>query len=179
MDLQPSEQVGQLSPDGLWRWDGQRWISTGRPTIATHAKRGPLWWLFGGCALLLVLAIAAGIWGVASLVRSAQQQGLSCMPSDFPRYPNATMTRDFRYVGTNVAPGDSQECQETLDSADDVTAVTTFYTRHLDTGDWTITAIDPTNGEIRFHQASRPASLGVVDLLAAGQHTVIEIRFDS
>ena len=181
MTLGTPNQVGQLSPDGAWRWDGTRWVPSGAPFGSGRPRRSRtwLWWLAGGCAVLLLLGAAGGIWGVTTLVRNVQQGGLSCLPNDFPKYPDATVTRVYTYFGTGVAPGDSSECQETLSSNDDVTTVTTFYTSRLDSGDWGITANDTTNGVVRFARRTKPQNVGAVQLLGRGDHTVIEIRFDS
>lgn len=78
-----------------------------------------------------------------------------------------------------MAPGDTQECQETLSSEDDVATVTDFYVSRLDSGDWHVTANDRTSGQLRFERRSKPQQAGVVQLLGQGQHTVIEIKFDS
>jgi len=98
---------------------------------------------------------------------------------DFPRYPGATVTGDYTTVGTNVAPGDSRECRESLDSSDGVAAVTDFYTSRLNSDDWKISSNDRANGELRFYRVSRPQTIGVIDLLGRGQHTVIQIKLDS
>ena len=180
MAAQPPYQVGQLSPDGMWQWDGQRWVPrAAQAQGAPRRSRGWIWWVAGGCALLLVLGLGVGIWGLVSAVKSFQQGGFTCMPSDFPRYPGASVTGDYTTVGTKVAPGDSRECQETLDSNDDVATVTDFYASRLNSGDWKIRANDAANGEVRFARVSKPQNVGVIDLLSRGRHTVIQIKFDS
>jgi hypothetical protein len=141
--------------------------------------RGWIWWLAGGCAVLIVLGVAGGVWGAVSLVNNIQKGGLSCLPSDFPRYPGATVTRDYTYFGTGVAPGDSRECQESLSSDDDVATVSAFYTSQLNSGDWQITANDRTSGQLKFTRKSRLQDVGVIQLLGRGEHTVIDIKFDS
>lgn len=178
--MQTPYQVGQLSPDGAWMWDGARWVPVQRPgQPPPRQSRTWIWWLAGGCALLLVLGVGGGVWAIRSLVNAVEKGQLSCMPSDFPRYPGAAVTRDYTYVGTGVAPGDSRECQETASSNDDVATVTDFYTRKLESGDWHVTANDKTSGQIRFVRKSRPQQVGVIELLGRGEHTVIEIKFDS
>jgi hypothetical protein len=129
--------------------------------------------------VLLVVAVAGGLVGLVSLVRSFQAGGVSCLPADFPNYPGASVTREYTYVGTGAAPGDSHECQESLDSSDDATTVTAYYTSHLNSADWKITTIDAANGEIQFSRVSRPQTVGVIDLLGRGQHRAIEIKLDS
>jgi len=165
----------------MWRWDGQQWVPTGaaRPAQPAGPKRTWIWWAAGGCGLLLLIAVGGGIYGFVSLVHTFQRGGLSCLPSDFPRYPGASTTRDYTYYGTNLAPGDTRECQEVLASNDDVSTVTDFYAGKLSTGDWKITSDDRATGELKFARVSRPLTVGVVDMLGRGQHTVIQIKLDS
>ena len=89
------------------------------------------------------------------------------------------MAREYTYVGTNVAPGDSKSCQMTFESNDDVGTVTAYCVSHLGSGNWTITANNQSNGEIQFRRVSRPATVGALALLGRGQHTEIQIRLDS
>jgi len=175
-------QPGQLSPDGMWRWDGARWIPSGqqgRQPLRPRGSRTWIWWLAGGCALLLLIGAGGAIWGALSLVNAVQHGALNCLPSDFPSYPGATITREYTYFGGGVAPGDSKECQMTLESDDDSATVSDFYASRLDSGDWTVTANDSANGQIRFHRVSRPLTMGILDLLARGQHTEIQLKLDS
>jgi hypothetical protein len=113
------------------------------------------------------------------LVNKFQQGVFSCLPSDFPKYPGVRVLNQRIWYGTGVAPGDTKECQTTLSSNDEVATVTAFYSDQLNSGDWTIVSTDRTSGELRFRRTSRPASVGVIDLLGRGQHTEIQIRFDS
>ena len=129
--------------------------------------------------MLLVLGIAGGIYGMVSLVRTFQSGGLACLPSDFPQYPGAKITREYTYVGTNVAPGDSHECEETFDSSDDVSTVTDFYNNQLKAADWKVTSNDTANGTISFARVSRPQTIGSVFLLGRGQHTTIAVKLYS
>jgi len=175
-------QVGQLSPDGAWQWDGRQWVPVAAPGVSLQPSRRNrtwMWWVGGGCAILLVLSCGGAIWGMTSLVRSFQTGGLSCLPGDFPRYPGATVTRDYTFVGSGVAAGDSRECQETLDSSDDVPTVTNFYSKGLNSGDWRVTSNDKTTGQIKFSRASNPQNVGVIQFLGRGERTQIEIKFDS
>lgn len=174
--------AGSLSPDGLWRWDGTRWVSTGvvgeRPA-PPRPSRAWIWWVAGGCLVLVLIVIVGILVSGAALFNSLQRGGLTCLPADFPKYPGATVAGLNTYFGTNVAPGDSRECQMTLESNDGVSTVTDFYTGRLDSGDWTITANDTGNGVIRLSRKSRPATVGEIQLFGRGQHTEIQIRFDS
>lgn len=178
MSQGPTPPAGQVSPDGMWIWDGQAWIPITKPGSQPRRSLAWIWWLVGGCAVVAVLAIAGVILGGVALFNTFHGAA-ACLPSDFPQYPNATETNFNSFVGTNVAPGDSHRCTITLESSDDVQTVSAFYTDRLNSGDWTIDSNDPTTGEITFHLNSRSATVGTLDLLARGQHTEIQITVDS
>jgi hypothetical protein len=167
----------------MWRWDGVRWVPlTGQPiapTIAPPRSRPWIWWLAGGCALLLVIGLVGAGFGIYSFVHSFQGGGFACLPSDFPKYPGATVAGETTYVGSAVAPGDSKSCHMVLESSDDSAMVAAFYKDNLNAGDWTVTADLTSYGQIQFHRVSRPATFGVVQLLGKGQQTEIRIQLDS
>src|SRR6266571_1360354 len=82
----PPTSTGQMSPDGRWRWDGTQWVPTGQVATTRRPTRW-IWWLVGGCAVLVIVAVIAGVLGLASLFNNFQRGGLSCLPSGFPAYP--------------------------------------------------------------------------------------------
>ncbi|HEY8841390.1 MAG TPA: hypothetical protein VIO80_12255 [Candidatus Dormibacteraeota bacterium] len=182
MSSDPTVQPGQLSPDGLWRWDGAQWVPAApgaSPMPPPRRSRGWIWWVVGGCGVLLVLgAIGAG-FGVYSLVTKFQQGGFSCLPSDFPNYPGTSVVSENTKIGAGISTGDSTRCTIVLDSNDDVATVTTYYMEHLNGGDWTIVSSDSANGVIDFQLKSRPQTVGTVTLLGRGQHSEIDIQLDS
>jgi hypothetical protein len=166
----------------MWRWDGARWQPTGLPGGPPNPRRRShawVWWVAGGCALLLLVGIGGVVALTVHFANAFQHGSFSCLPGDFPSYPGATVTNEYTYVGTNVAPGDTHECQITLQSQDDVATVTSYYAAHLSSGDWTITSNDSANGTINFSRPSRPATVGSLQLLGRGQHTQIDIRLDT
>ena len=171
-----SIEAGQLSPDGLWRWDGAQWVSVaaGAPRMPP-ARRSRAWiaWLAGGCAVLIVLAVIGAALGGYSLVKRFQNGDFNCLPNDFPNYPGVTV------AGENVSFGATKRCTITLESNDGVAAVTSFYQDGLNTGDWTITSSDTANGAFQFQLRSRPQTAGTISLLGRGQHTEIQIELDS
>jgi hypothetical protein len=151
-------------------------------TLSTNPRQSNLRWLWfvaGGCALLLLIGAAGAVVGGLALVKKFQQGGFACLPSDFPSYPGATITFEKTYVGTGLPAGDTSQCQQTLDSNDDVATVTEYYAGRLDTDDWRITSNDTTNGVIKFARRSRPQTAGTVELLGRGQHTSIQVKLDS
>jgi hypothetical protein len=179
MSVQPPVQPGQISPDGMWRWDGARWVPLMAQPIAPPRSRPWIWWLAGGCALLLVIGLVGAGFGIYSFVNSFSKGSFACLPSDFPSYPGATVTSFNTHFGTGVAPGDSKSCLMVLQSNDDAATVTAFYNDNLNTGDWHVTAFISSYGQIQFHRVSRPATVGLVQLLGKGKQTEIRIQLDS
>ena len=184
MSSDPAVQPGQLSPDGHWRWDGAQWVSVvagAAPLPAPRRSPSWIWWLVGGCAVVLVLGAVGAGFGIYSLVTRFQSGAFSCLPPDFPNYPGASVVSENTRVGTGpVAPaGDYTRCNMVLDSNDDVATVTTFYQAHLNNGDWTIVSVDPSNGVIKFERKSRTQTVGYVTLVGRGQHSEIQIQLDS
>jgi hypothetical protein len=167
----------------MWRWDGVRWVPLiGQPMgqpIARPRTRPWIWWLAGGCALILVIGLVGAGFGIYSVAHSISTSTFACLPSDFPSYPGARVASSMTYIGTAVAPGDSKSCRMVLESTDDVATVTAFYDGKLRTGDWAVIADLPTYGQIQFHRVSRSQAFGLVQLLGKGQQTEIRIQFDS
>lgn len=136
----------------------------------------------GGCALLLVIGMGGAVWGLVSLVRTANSVGpvpSNCLPSDFPGYPGATVGDVSEFTGAGAPQGYSEECQMTLESNDGSATVRDFYASRLNTGDWTVTSSDATTGKIKFHRVSRPATVGALDISFRGHHTEIQVTIDS
>jgi hypothetical protein len=165
----------------MWRWDGARWVASQRAPVApvTRRSRAWIWWVAGGCALVLVLAVVGGAIGIASLVNSFQHGGLSCLPSDFPSYSGATVVSENTYYGAGVAPGDSKSCLTTLDSNDSVATVTAYYRDKLNSGDWKVVSYTDSSGQIQFQRVSRSLTVGTVQLLGRGSSSEISITLDS
>jgi hypothetical protein len=182
MSGEPGSQLGQISPDGLWRWDGTQWeaVAPGvSPPPAPRRSRSWIWWVAGGCALLLVLGLIGAGFGVYALVKRFQTGVFSCLPSDFPNYPGASVVSERANVGAGFAPGDINRCTMVLNSDDDVAAVTAFYEWRLDAGDWTIASRDSASGAIDFQRKSRPQTVGTLSVAGRGTHTEIDVRLDS
>ena len=142
-------------------------------------SRGWIWWLVGGCAVVLVIgAIGAG-FGIYSLVNRFQHGGFSCLPSDFPSYPGASAVNENAQIGNEFSPGDNNRCNMAFDSNDGVATVGSYYLQQLGSGDWTIMSSSPVNGVISFQRKSRPQTVGTLTLLGRGQHSEIDIQLDS
>lgn len=129
--------------------------------------------------VLVAIVVMAAIIGGAALVNRMQNGSLTCLPSDFPKYPGATVTGETNYLGTVSAPGDTHECRMTFESNDDVSTVTGFYAAQMDVGEWMITANDTGNGVMQVRLRSRPATVGQIQFAGLGRHTQIQVKLDS
>lgn len=148
-------------------------MASASPTPSRRRSRAWIGWLAGGCALLLVIVVIGAGFGLFSLVRQFQNGAFNCLPSDFPSYPGATVSSENTSIGT------IRRCTIVLESDDGVAAVTTFYQRELNTGDWAITSSDPAGGDFSFQRLSRSQTFGTIALSGRGQHTEIEIQLTS
>jgi len=176
-------QVGQVSPDGRWRWDGTRWVPSGQ--LGYQPRRGSLrwsWLVAGGCVWLLVVSVMLAVLAVhaAQVVKSSYT---SCLPHDFPAYPGAHLRSNFDSVGFGVPEGDSHACHQTLESSDSVAKVDEFYASHLDSGDWKLVHNFAPDGPIVFQRISRPLTSGTIQFgpiqLFGGVGAKIQIILDS
>ncbi len=122
--------------------------------------------------MLVLIAVVAGIFGFASLLRNFQGGAYSCLPSGFPNYPGASVVRENSTVGTH------NECDMTLSSNDDVAPVTSFYASRLSEGPWR-DEVNSTTGVITFEEISGGHATGEVQLLGSGQHTEIRISVNT
>lgn len=163
--------MGQLSPDGMWRWDGTRWVPAGQPP--PRRSRKWIWWLAGALAVSLVLIIAGAAYGTYTLVNRFQSGAFSCLPSDFPHYPGSSIVGESTNYGPGIPAGDTKDCFMTLISSDPITAVGPYYQSQLDSGDWVIVSTDYVKGTIHFHRKSRPKTAGTVEPHRLDQQTEI------
>lgn len=129
--------------------------------------------------MLLVIGVIGAGFGVYSLVTRFQHGAFSCLPSDFPSYPGATVGNENTAFGNEFAPGDNTRCNMVLNSNDGAAAVTSFYQTQLNSGDWTLVSSDASTGVIAFQLKSRPQTVGTVTVLGRGQHSQIDIQLDS
>lgn len=99
--------------------------------------------------------IAAVIY-VGAQFSNAFHIGLSnCLPSDFPKYPRATLA--------SIVIADSLgDCTMQFQTRDSTAEVQDFYRTHLNEGDWSVTATDDQQGLIQFQRISKPGINGYV-----------------
>lgn len=165
----PPAAAGQLSPDGRWRWDGTRWVQSKR----TSRRR---FWLLAtaGCLTLVVLTVAGlGFWAY-SLFQGIKNGTVSCLPSNFPRYPGSTLG-PWSY-DLNESHG---TCQAALESKDDVVTVASYYQGNLNAGPWQVTIANDQTNLFTIESAGGSAPYGTVQVAAKDPGSEIAITLYS
>ena len=153
---------GALSPDGLWRWDGERWVPAGNVAVPpSRGSRAWIWWL-GGCAVLVaVVGVVAFGFLALTVFNVARTGGFNCVPSDFPAYPGEA----FRSVNvTTNGPGRS--CEIVYETRDSPSAVVDFYSNRLSGSPWRVTGSGPS--EIDYANDNTGAAGSVVVVATDG-----------
>jgi hypothetical protein len=143
-----------------------------------------MWWVLGGCALLLVLALAGAGLGAVSLYNSFKQY--NCLPADFPSYPLAT-TANYSYELNGPTPGGSCDMVFHLKYSDrrpvegeaPGSVVFDFYESRLDGNPWQVIASDPGSGHIAFRNVKPVNISGTVDLVDKDGYTEITVQLYS
>jgi hypothetical protein len=119
---------------------------------------------------VLLLGVLGAVAGGKVLMDRFQQGGFTCLPSDFPRYPGATVSSESTYTGTS-----GSECRMTVDSNDPVTSVGPYFQSHLNSGDWSVNSVEFSSGTLTFQRRSRPQTTGTLALTERGQGTRIRV----
>ena len=139
-----------------------------------------VWWLAGGCtliiALIVVVVIAGAGFGAFSLYHRFLGGGFSCLPSDFPAYPGATYAGET-YDLNGPSPGNA--CKMVYASNDSVGTVFDFYASRLNKGDWRVVSSDGTAGQIAFASPKKAATNGTVSITTRGSQSVITVQLYS
>jgi hypothetical protein len=171
LTVEPREselQSGQVSPDGLWQWNGDAWLPTTGgigpsqgPSSALRARR---------IVLIAVLCALAAIAAVATLVSLIHFGADNCLPSDFPIYSGATVS------STVARKGSPPDCALVLRTSDSQSTVAQFYESILNTGDWHVMSVSSDTGTVKFERRSRPKTTGSVSYVAHADGTRIYIR---
>jgi hypothetical protein len=182
----PPDQSGQLSPDGMWRWDGRQWV----PTMASPPGRSKawIWWLAAALTVSLLLILVGAGYGIYLVANRFQSGAFTCLPSDFPSYAGTHVVTEATRLGPGLPAGDTQECRMILATNDDVTVVGPYFMRHLNSGDWNVISTryvggtstsQPLMSLLKFRRVSRPQTTGSVEFLQPHRQTEILIVLDS
>jgi hypothetical protein len=130
-----------------------------------------LWMWLAGCSTVIVLTAVGVGYGIYSLVQGVKNGSVTCLPSDFPRYPGATYAR-FSFDLNGAYPGNT--CHAVFESNDDVATVTAFYKSKLNTGAWQVTIGDQAD-MVTFQPAKNTAPFGTLQVATTNTHTEITI----
>jgi hypothetical protein len=121
--------------------------------------------------MLISLLSAAGVIALIVALASQLQVGTgTCVPADFPRYPDAPVAIELSSTGT------ASNCFMVLHTKDSQLTAVEFYQSHLGAGDWKVISVSTATGTVRFERASRPQTTGSVSFVAHPRTTNIYIR---
>jgi hypothetical protein len=158
----PPAQLEQLSPD-------QR----------TRGSNACIWWLAGGCALLVAVVIVGAVLAWSAFSYRLQHGGFNCLPSDFPTYPGSTFGGE-QYNLNAPTPGNA--CNMVFESKDSVATVRDFYANRLNAGDWQVTSNSETTGQITFRNVKNVKTVstnGSVNVAVRGNGAEITVQYYS
>ncbi len=160
--------AGQVSPDGLWRWDGQAWMPTGAAARPTQVSRSAA--RARGIVFVAVLCAVGFIAIVVALASQVYIGAGSCVPADFPTYPGASVSSEI------ATTGDTPDCFMVLRTTDSQLTAVQFYRSRLATGDWRVTAVSSSTGTVTFERTSTSQTAGSVSFVAHADSTNIYVR---
>ena len=180
MPSDPKVQPGQLSPDGLWRWDGTHWVPTaaGKPPATAQRRKLLIWWLTSTSTLLVVLLAALALLVYEQIPFG--RDGFGCLPADFPLYPKMTLLEIDQRFEVPVQ-GDTKTCRMRLSSSAPFGSVNSFYRQRLNSGDWMYTSYSEESGGsfTIFQLRSRPLTSGQMTVLGQAAGATLDIQLNS
>jgi hypothetical protein len=136
----------------MWQWNGHTWelnaaaVAPPKPGFSGARLRG--------IVVLALLCLAALVVGGVALAGNFQIGAGSCLPSDFPGYPGATVSSEVAYTGT------PPQCVMVLHTGDPQETVVQYYQSRLSGGDWRLDSFSDQTGTMTFHRISRPQTGG-------------------
>jgi hypothetical protein len=93
----------------------------------------------------------------------------TCLPLGFPVYPGA------KFEGQNVVVGGTYGCHVVLVSDGSIAAITAFYVRELNTGNWQVTSSGAGQVGFRLRNGKMTVRSGTVAIALSGDRTAIEV----
>ena len=93
----------------------------------------------------------------------------TCLPLNLPRYPGAKFGGMTKEVGTRNA------CHVVFVTNDRVAAVTAFYKRELNAGNWQVTSNAAGQVAFRLRNGKRTMASGTVTIAVSGERTEIKV----
>jgi hypothetical protein len=94
----------------------------------------------------------------------------TCLPLNFPTYPGA------KFGGQNAEVGGVRNaCHVVFGSKDSVAAVTRFYERELNTGNWQVTSSAAGQVGFRLRNGKTTIRSGTVTIVVSGDRTEIKV----
>ena len=97
----------------------------------------------------------------------------TCLPLGFPTYPGA------KFGGQSAEVGATRACHVVFVSNKSVAAVTAFYQRALNTGNWQVTSSTAGQVGFRLRNGKRTVASGTVTVAVSGERTEIKVDADT
>jgi hypothetical protein len=151
--------------------------------LSSGAREGASGGSWVGAPLFSSSLCGAGL-GAVSLYNSFKHY--TCLPSDFPSYPGATIA-NYSFELNGTTPGSScnmvfhlKDADRRFNPGEDSASVAfDFYQNQLSAGGWQVNASDAGSGHIAFRDVKRANTSGTVDLVAKVGYTEITIQLYS
>jgi len=165
-----------MSADGRWRWDGVHWVPVAAAPEPSRPMRGR--WValivVGSIVTLLLagtgLAALSSAYGRLGAGVFASGASSSCLPSDFPSYPNAALVTSLRAFSV------CSTVYTTTDSSADVLA---YYQAQLGQYPWRVTGGSGDQGTVDFARQDGAKGSGEVSVSQARNATQIQVVYQA
>lgn len=165
-----------MSADGMWRWDGVRWVPVPTAPAPARPMRGR--WVALIVAGSIASLLLAGT-GLAALSSAYGQLGnriftpgasSGCLPSDFPSYPGAARVTSIKAFSV---------CSTVATTSDSSVDVVAYYQAQLDQYPWQVTGGSAEQGTIDFARQDGVKGSGEVSVSPSGSATDIQVVYQS
>jgi hypothetical protein len=93
----------------------------------------------------------------------------TCLPLNFPMYPGA------KFGGQNMEVEGTRVCHIVFVSNDRIAAVTAFYERELNSGNWQVTSSAAGHVDFRLRNGKMTVAHGTIAIAVSGDRTEIKV----
>src|SRR5579859_4370389 len=165
-----------LSADGMWRWDGVRWVPISAAPVAAKRPMRARWvaLIVAGSIVSLLLA-GTGLAAVSSAYselgnRFTAGASSNCLPSDFPTYPGAAIVTSLKAFSV---------CTTAFTTRDSSAEVITYFQTQLDQFPWRVTGGSGDQGTVEFARQDGAKGSGEVSVSPSRSATQIQVVYQS
>jgi hypothetical protein len=164
-----------LSADGMWRWDGVRWVPVSTAPVPARPMRARWVALIVAGSIASLLLAGTGLAAVSSAYgdlgsRFAAGASSSCLPSDFPAYPGAAIVTSLKAFSV---------CTAAFTTRDPSADVIAYFQTQLDQYPWQVTGGSGDQGTVDFGRQDGAKGSGEVSVSQSTRATQIQIVYQS